>query len=281
MALSLSDLKVLVSGLDHPEGVAYAPDGHVYASGEAGQVYRVDLTNQSFRQFATTGGFGLGIAVDAHSNLYICDMGVKAVVKVMPDGSTAPYSTGTSDEPLTVPNYPVFDAAGRLYVSNSGGWGQQNGLIYRVQPGGETEIWSRAAVGYTNGMALSPDQRFLYVVESIPALISRIAIRADGSAGDREVVVELPNTVPDGIAFDANSNLYIACYAPDRIYRYTAQGALETLLDDWARISLNAPTNLAFAGPGLNTLVIASLGGYSLATIVVGVPGLPLHYPSL
>ncbi|MFN8379677.1 MAG: SMP-30/gluconolactonase/LRE family protein [Anaerolineae bacterium] len=281
MAIPLTELKVLVSGLDHPEGVAYAPDGNVYASGEAGQVYRVHMADQSFSQFGSTGGFGLGIAVDAHSNLYVCDMGVKAVVKVMPDGTTAPYSTGTHELPLTVPNYPVFDGAGRLYVSNSGGWGQQNGLIYRVHPGGDTEIWSQAAAGYTNGMALSPDQRFLYVVESIPALISRIAIQPDGGAGEREVVVELPNTVPDGIAFDAEGNLYIACYAPDRIYRFTAQGVLETLLDDWARISLNAPTNLAFAGPDRRTLVIASLGGYSLAAIDVGVPGLPLHYPLL
>jgi gluconolactonase len=281
MSESLSKLGILASGLDHPEGVAFAPDGHVYASGEIGQVYRISLADRTHTQFASTGGFGLGIAVDAQSNLYVCDMGVKAVVRVTPDGATSTYSTGTSDEPLTVPNYPVFDAHGNLYVSNSGNWGAQNGCIYRIRPGDAAEIWSRAAAGYTNGMALSPDGRYLYVVESIPALISRITIQPDGTAGEREVVVELPQTVPDGIAFDAQGSLYIACYAPDRIYRLSADGVLETLFDDWSRIRLNAPTNLAFAGPNLGHLVIASLGGYSLSVVDLGVRGQPLHYPSL
>ena len=34
----------LAAGLNHPEGVAWNPvDGHVYAGGEAGEIYRVGL----------------------------------------------------------------------------------------------------------------------------------------------------------------------------------------------------------------------------------------------
>jgi gluconolactonase len=281
MSLELSLLETLVSGLDHPEGIAYAPDGHAYASGEGGQVYRINLADRTFSQFAQTGGFGLGIAIDAVSNLYVCDMGVKAVVKVTPSGETSTYSTGTAHEPLTVPNFPVFDASGNLFVSNSGAWGQENGTIYRIQPGGTAEVWSRASAGYTNGMALSPDGTHLYVVESTPPLISRIAIQPDGSAGAREVVVELPRTVPDGICFDVNGGLYISCYSPDRIYRLSATGALDVLFDDWARMQLNAPTNVAFVGEKLNRLAAASLGGYSIAWADIGVTGARLHYPAL
>ncbi len=103
----------------------------------------------------------------------------------------------------------------------------------------------------------------------------------DGKAGGYEVVTALPNCVPDGIAFDAAGRLYIACYAPDRIYRLDADGTLEILFDDWSRMSLNAPTNLAFAGEGLARLVIASLGGSNLMSVDLGVAGAPLHYPSL
>jgi len=95
------------------------------------------------------------------------------------------------------------------------------------------------------------------------------------------VVVELPATVPDGLAFDSQGTLYVACYAPDRIYRVAAGGAAEVLFDDWARMSLNAPTNLAFAGDRLDRLLISSLGGYSLMSVDLGVRGARLHYPRL
>jgi len=279
--LALSQFETIVSGLDHPEGIAYAPDGSLYASGEAGQVYRVNIAGKTFTQFASTGGFGLGIAVDAESNLYVCDMGVHAVVRVMPNGATETYTTGTADNPLRIPNYPVFDATGNLYVSDSRDWGKKNGLIYRIRPGGEAGVWSEAASGYTNGMALHPDGQSLYVVESIPPQISRIPIAADGSAGTAETIVALPETVPDGIAFDANGTLYITCYAPDRIYRFSSTDGLEILFDDWSRTVLNAPTNIAFVGASLDRLAAASIGGYGLVWADIGVRGAPVHTPRL
>jgi gluconolactonase len=281
MSEDLSRLSFLVYGLDHPEGVCTAPDGHVYATGETGQVYRVDLAAKSFAQIGATGGFGLGIAADAQSNLYVCDMGVKAVVRVAPDGRSEVYSRGAPGEELTVPNYPVFDAAGNLYVSNSGGWGTGTGTIQRIGRDGTATVWSRAAKGFTNGMALSPDGKFLYVVESTPPLISRIAINPDGSAGAYEVIAELPRTVPDGIAFAADGRLYVACYAPDRIVVIPPGGKPEILFDDWLRMSLNAPTNLAFAGPSLDRLVVASLGGAGLSVADLGVKGARLAMPDL
>lgn len=110
-------------------------------------------------------------------------------------------------------------------------------------------------------MTLAPDGSALYVVESTPPKISRVAIHPDGSAGEISVVVELPRTVPDGVAFDMAGNLYITLYVPDRIYRLTPSGALEVVADDWERLILNAPTNIAFGGADMRTLLIASLGG--------------------
>ena len=73
-------------------------------------------------------------------------------------------------------------------------------------------------------MCLSADGKALYVVESSPPLISRLEIRADGSAGERTVVVELPRQVPDGVALDRNGDLYIAIYNPNIIYRHNGEG---------------------------------------------------------
>jgi gluconolactonase len=277
---SISTLSVLAPGLDHPEGVAWGPDRKVYAGGEAGQVYRINLDDGTHEAYANTGGFVLGLAHDAAGNVYACDQGLAQVVKVTPAGDVSKYSGGTAEQPMRVPNYPVFDAAGNLYVSDSGDWGKRNGFIWRIAPGGRAEIWDRQANGFTNGMCLAPDGSALYVVESCPPLISRIPINGDGSAGERSIVVELPRNVPDGVAFDAEGSLYISLYNPNVIYKFR-DGKLSILYDDWEQLILVAPTNIAFGGDGLKTLLIANLCGWNLATAPMEVAGLPVQYPNL
>lgn len=274
-------LEVVPHQLDHPEGVAWGPDGKVYAGGEAGQVYRIDLETNTCEVFANTGGFVLGLAHDAAGNVYACDQALRAVVRITPAGEVSKYSDGSAGQKMRVPNYPVFDAVGNLYVSDSGDWGAGNGFIWRVRPGGEAEIWDRQASGFTNGMCLGPDGQSLYVVESTPPLVSRIPILADGSAGPRSVVVELPRNVPDGVAFDVEGSLYISLYNPNIIYRYDTKGGLTVLYDDWEQLMLIAPTNIAFGGADMKTLLIANLCGWNLVTARMEAAGLPVQYPEL
>ncbi len=95
------------------------------------------------------------------------------------------------------------------------------------------------------------------------------------------MVVELPRQVPDGVAIDEAGDLYISLYNPNIIYRLSAAGELTTLYDDWEQLKLVAPTNIAFGGADLKTLIIASLCGWSVHTAPVEVPGLRLRYPVL
>jgi gluconolactonase len=268
--------------LDHPEAVAWGPDQRVYAGGEEGQLYRFGLADRSSGQFAKVeGGFILGMAHDADCNLYACVDRLAGVYRISPSGEVSLYAGGNAGQKMRLPNYPVFDDAGNLFVSDSGDWGMKNGWIWRIRPGGQVEIWDRSANGFTNGMCLSADGKALYVVESSPPLISRLEIRADGSAGERTVVVELPRQVPDGVALDRKGELYIAMYNPNIIYRHKANGELVTLHDDWEQLNLVAPTNIAFGGADLSTLIIASLCGWAVHTAPMAVPGLALRYPKL
>ena len=115
-----TQISVLVDGLDHPEGIAWGLDGYVYAGGEAGQVYRIDIDRRDLTQFADTGGFVLGMAMDSSHNIYACDAGNHCVMKITPEGVVTRYSDGAPASIMQLPNYPAFDAEGNLYVSDSG-----------------------------------------------------------------------------------------------------------------------------------------------------------------
>lgn len=276
--IALARFEILAAGLDHPECVAYGPDGNLYAGGEAGQIYRVSPAGQ-VEQIAGTGGFILGLALDAHANVYACDPGRGQLARIRPTGAVSTLSTGTPDAPMVNPNYLVFDAAGRLYVTDSGHWRQDDGLIFVVDAAGRTRVASHESRCFPNGLALSADGRWLYVVESTLPGVARLAVQSDGALGGREVVLRLPSCVPDGLAFDAAGNLYVACYRPDRIYRLSPHGVLELWAEDWAGTMLAAPTNLAFAGPELDLVVVANLGRWHLAVTKADIPGQLLLYP--
>jgi sugar lactone lactonase YvrE len=275
----LDRFEELTGGLDHPEGVAWGPDGHVYAGGEAGQIYRA-APGEEPEIVATTGGFIYGVTLDGGGNVYACDFGRAEVARVSPTGAVESYSRGTDDRPLRVPNFCAFDADGNLYVTDSGAWDVDDGLIFRVAPGGETMVWTEEAPRFPNGCSLSLDGDALLVVESHRRAICRIPIADDGSAGPVEIVAELPGSQPDGIALGDDGTMFVGCYRPDRIYRISRGGEAEVLAEDPDGIVLNQPTNVAFAGAGLARLAVASLGGWSLMWADVGAVGAPLHYPS-
>jgi gluconolactonase len=283
----VSAVRVLVEGLDHPEGLALGLDGAIYAGGEAGQIYRVTGWRESLAgggpaeavQLATTAGFVLGMALDGGGHIYACDHRRHEVLRVSPAGAVSVYTSGAPGTALRTPNYPVFDAAGRLYVSDSGAWGQDDGRLFRVDPGGATQVVASAPRHFPNGLALSPDGAWLYVAESTLPGVTRLRTAGDGTLGAPEEVVRLPGTVPDGLAFDAGGTLYVSCYRPDRIYRVGPGGGIDVLADDPAGTALAAPTNVAFLGDGW--MGVANLGRWHLAALPAQTPGAPLHYPIL
>ena len=284
MALLDNDtqVSVLVEGLDHPEGIAWGLDGHAYAGGEAGQVYRIAVDAGTATELANTGGFVLGLALDARGNVYACDVGNKAVMKIAPDGDVSTYSAGAPGHPFTTPNYPAFDAGGNLYVCDSGDWKSDNGCVYRIRPGGETEVWDWRPREFPNGLCLGPDGRSLYVAMSLnPPRVDRIRIEPDGAAGAVETVVGLPGTVPDGVAFDTDGNLYVSMYRPDVIYRVSPSGAVEVLAEDPEGTLIAAPTNIAFCGEDRDVLLGANVGRWHITRYDTGATGHPLAYPDL
>jgi gluconolactonase len=276
----LEAFATLAEGLDHPEGVAVGPDGTLYAGGEAGQIYRV-AEDGSIDQVATTEGFIYGVTLDAGGNVFACDFGNACVTRISADGEVSMYSNGTPDRPMRVPNFAAFDAAGNLYVTDSGEWGRDDGLVYRITRGGVTSVWTEATSRFPNGCCLSADDGALLVVESRGRTIVRIPIEDDGRAGEPAPLVDLPGSQPDGVALAQDGTMFVGCYRPDRVYRIRPDGAPEIFAEDPDGVVLNQPANVAFFGAERDRLVVSSLGGWSLSAVEAGTRGLPLRYPEL
>ena len=276
--IDVKQIGVLADDMDHPEGVAVAPDGTVWCGGEAGQIYRIDPAKGRAEQVAGTGGFVLGIAFAPDGSwMAICDPKNRAVMRM--DTVTMRVDTlaeTVGDTHLETPNYPVFGSDGTLYVSDSGSFEQATGRVYAFDADGRGWLWAGSELTFANGMTLDANESYLYVVESFLPSICRFRIRPDGSAGPRELFTNEVVHVPDGLAFDIEGNLYCPCYAPSRIYKIDPKRRTSILVEDILCHAISNCTNVAFGGPEFKTLYIANLGRWHIAQLELPVPGLPL-----
>jgi sugar lactone lactonase YvrE len=280
MLVNTDRVRVLFDGtvtdpqLDHPEGVAVHPDGSIWCGGERGQIFRLPPDGSRVEQVASTDGFCLGMAFDADANLFVCDLKHAAVFRM--DGVTGHverFVDGIPGRPIAIPNFPAFDAQGSLYVSDSHAFRDPGPGVFRFERDGSGELWYAKDVNFANGLALSPDGRWLYVVETFANSIFRVPILDDGTAGEREEVATLGTALPDGIAFGVDGDLYVGCYEPSQVLRVRSDRTVETVFHDIEAHTLAHPTNVAFAG---SMLVTANLGRWHLTAIDLGVEGAPL-----
>jgi gluconolactonase len=262
--------EVLVEGLDHPEGVAWDPNAQLlWAGGEDGQLYRVDVDARTWEEAARAPGFVLGLAVDGRGRIAVCCSSAGALC-VLDDGRVRTVRNG-----LTFPNFPAFGPDGALYVSDSGGWGSDDGRVHRLAPDGGLDLLTDRLPHFPNGCAVTADGRHLWIVESRVPTVNRV----DLATGEVEEIARLEGTVPDGVAFTADGSLLVSCYRPDRIVRLGRDGTVEVVAEDPQGTVLAAPTNVVFVGERRDRLVSANLGRWHLTLLDVGLRGEPLHYP--
>jgi sugar lactone lactonase YvrE len=273
-------MSVFCEGLDHPECIAVAPDGSMYAGGEAGQIYHISPDGRRVEQIADSEGFILGVALSPDGQwLAACDLKHKCVWKLDLAGRTlSEFACGAGDVRFNIPNHLAFlpGAGGTLFVTESGGFRQVSGKIFRFDADGRGEIWHPGPFNFANGIAIGPNRDAVYVVCTWLPGVERIEIRGDGSAGRRSVYAKFPKALPDGLTFDARGNLYVTCYTPARIYKVSPDRKVSILVEDWEAHALSNPTNIAFGGRNFDQLFAANLGRWHITQIDLRVRGAPL-----
>lgn len=146
------------------------------------------------------------------------------------------------------------------------------GGLFRLAIDGQlTELFRDTRI--PNGMAFSRDRRTLFYTCSTSATISRFALDPETSTlADRRVIHRAApdQGTPDGLAIDADENLWSARWGGRRIIRMTAEGDIEGAID----LPVDNVTSAAFGGPELEAMFITTAGG-PLFVCEPGVAGRP------
>jgi sugar lactone lactonase YvrE len=250
--------------LQHPEGVAIDNNGLICCGTENGEIMRISKDKSSMECLANSGGFILGIAIDNQNNIFACEMKEAALFKY----DSVSKSFNQFAKGPKIPNYPVIDQKRNcIYVSDSFGFNEKGVGIYKFDlTSGKGGPCSEELFNFANGMCLSPNGDYLYVVESFHPCISRLPINGDGKFGKKEIFTEDIATVPDGLAFDKQDNLFISCYEPSRIYISDSKGSTRLLIEDEHCTTLAHPTNISLSEDG-KTMYTANLGRWHITEI--------------
>jgi len=287
--LTLDHVVTAATGFKGPEGVTVDRDGNVYGGGTDGVIRKLSPDGK-VTEFARTGGRPAGMALDRQGNLLACYAGKAAVLKVTPSGTVSVFADQVDSMKLTLPNFPVFDAEGNLFVSNSTDYvlGSMEevmaeirnpvpkGTLVRLRPDGSGEVIA-TGLYFANGTAIDPREEEVYVLQSTQNNCVRVAKRKDGTFGKPEVYGENLGGLPDGMAFDAEGYLIITLPMLNRLIVLDLNGTLSTLLDDPDGTKTKGPTNYAFGGPQFTDLYLAHLEADHIAKVNLGRKGHPLY----
>ena len=313
-----SDISYLGQDLRRPECVLCLPDGGILASDARGGVTRIEPDGAMSRLLVTSeiesleGSLTNGLAMDAHGNLVIADFGCRKLFLRQPDGQLEILLAEIDGQPLGQVNFVLADNQGRLWLTVST---QQSPFLAAFRPdiadgqiirldGGQAEVVADG-LAFPNEIRFDAAEKWLYVAETTGRRIRRFPVDADGNLGSGEIFgpQKLTPGFPDGIAFDAEANLWVAMVVGDSVLVLDPAGQCRTIMRDgdpqgWlaaeaafeqglltGELMGNAKgriapltTSVAFGGPDRQTVFLGSLACNKIATFRSPVPGMPMAH---
>lgn len=304
-------LELLFDGAFFTESPAVAPDGRVYFSDitftrssgmQAGHIWVYHPATRKTTIFRSPSGMSNGIKFDASGRLVVAegaDFGGRRVTRTDMDTGKSEIVAGLyQGVPFNAPNDITIDEKGRIYFSDPRYVGHEPIRqpvmgVYRIDPDGSIHRVITDA-GKPNGLAISPDQKSLYVVchddgtldgtllaPEMKPRKGRMALLAydlnsEGVPKYREELVNYaPGDGPDGLVVDSEGNLYVAVRDKRRpgIYVYFPGGQERAYIP-----TESLPTNVGF-GRGKESRTLYVTAGGSLFRIQVMKEG--YHLPLL
>lgn len=199
------------------EGPVWIDSGLVFSDVPGDTLYRWTKTGglETFRKPSRQAN---GNALDSQGRLITCSHEARDVVRTEPDGSITVLADSHKGEKLNSPNDVVVQADGTLWFTDPP-YGlkkrpkqQSFNAVYRLDPGATEPVAVITNLSYPNGLAFSPDGKFLYVAESDwknkPNFVMRYTVNVDKTLSDGERFVEVEKGAADGMKVDKQGRLF-------------------------------------------------------------------------
>lgn len=207
-----------------PEDVAVDAEGRVYAGLDDGRIMRLEPDARRATLFADTHGRPLGLKFDSNGNLIVADA-IKGLLSIAASGAISVLSTQAGGVEFRCTNDLDVGANGTIYFTDASSKfpltsfkadileHQPNGRLLAYDPSTKTTRVVLGDLHFANGVAVSPDQSFLLVVETGRYRLHRVWLTGP-KQGQSEIFVENLPAFPDGISSNGRDKFWLALVAP-------------------------------------------------------------------
>ncbi|MEW6143430.1 MAG: SMP-30/gluconolactonase/LRE family protein [Thermodesulfobacteriota bacterium] len=287
----------LAEGFKFTEGPVWVKDGEylLFSDPNSNIIYKYSKDGEltEFRKPSGYSGSDIGeytqpgsngLALDNEGRLTVDEHGNHRVSRIEKDGTVTVLAESFEGKRLNSPNDLVYKSDGSVYFTDP-----PFGLpmfendprkeipwsgVYRISPDGEITLLNKDLKG-PNGIAFSPDEKYLYVGNWDPEnkVVMRYEAMEDGTLSDGERFFDMTGApgedAIDGIKVDSNGNLYVS--GPGGLWVISSEGKhLGTII---------APQhihNVAWGGEDGKTLFLCAQSG--LYMMRLGIQGAKAHY---
>src|SRR5215467_9775928 len=221
----LASVQKLPLGDGHkPEDVALDADGRIYGGFEDGRIMVLQPDGTQPRVFANTGGRPLGLVFDPAGNLIVADA-IKGLLSVNKSGEVKVLATGADGVQFGCLNDLDVAADGTIYFTEASSKfpmsqfnndlleHQPNGRFLALDPQSQKPRTLLRGLYFANGVAVSPDQSFVLVVETGMYRVRRVWLKEPKLGQDDIFIDNLPG-FPDGISSNGRDRFWLSLVTP-------------------------------------------------------------------
>jgi sugar lactone lactonase YvrE len=234
----LAGLKMIdLGGEEGPEHVVLARDGKLYTTVLSGNILRMNPDGSGREVFAKTGGRVLGFDFDAAGNLIAADA-FKGLLSISPDRKVTVLTDKVGNDPIRYADAVVVARNGKIYLSDASTrfaparWGgtfeasildiieqSSTGRILEYDPATRGTRVVAKGLSFANGVALSQDEKDLFVAETGKYRVWKISTEASeldiaqGGAQARLLLDNLPG-YPDNLMRGLDGKIWMGLTKP-------------------------------------------------------------------
>lgn len=258
------------------EGPVFDGGGHLFVTDiPFGRIFRIDAAGQ-WELVAEWDGEPNGAKFLNEHELLVTDYRNGLMAVDVTRGTVRPFLDRRNSERFKGVNDLIFDRSGNLYFTDQGQTGLHDptGRLYRLRPSGQLDLLL-SNVPSPNGVALSPDERVLYLAVTRANQVWRAPLMDDGSVSKVSAFFTSHGpSGPDGLAVDEAGRVIVANPGLGLAWVLNQRAEPDVVLRSAAGTSL---TNLAFGGADRRTLFITESTTGTLLRATLDQAGVPIH----